>query len=151
MFPQSCAASVRWRLGVAPVTGLPVVKPASLLVLTKELTMTKYALSVFRKGLTSLSVVALFGLAFTGNPATAGQRNKHRNDARTCQRFGAQYGTAAYSDCMIEQQRRRDTKELDTLEKMRLTSQIAKDGQVMAERARRQRCDRDPDRRECRR
>lgn len=113
--------------------------------------MTKYMLTVAKTGLMSMSFITLLGLAFTANPAAAGQRGKLRDDARTCQRFGAQYGTRAYSDCMIEQQRRRDTKELETLEKMRLTSQIAKDGQVMAERARRQRCDRNPDRRECRR
>ncbi len=111
--------------------------------------MTKHVIALAKKSLMSASVIALFGLSFTGNPATAGQRGKLRDDARTCQRFGAQYGTPAYSDCMIEQQRRRDTKELDTLEKMRLTSQIAKDGQIMAERARRQRCNRNPDRREC--
>jgi hypothetical protein len=52
---------------------------------------------------------------------------------------------------MLEQQRRRDFKEQQTLEKMALTSQIAREGQIMAERARRQRCDRNPDRRECRR
>jgi hypothetical protein len=44
-----------------------------------------------------------------------------------------------------------DSGRLSTLEEMALTSQIAKDGQIMAERARRQRCDRNPDRRECRR
>lgn len=99
-----------------------------------------------------MSVAALFGLAIASDPAAAGgQRDKLRDDARTCRSFGAEYGTPAYSNCMIDQQRRRDAKELETLEKMRLTSQIAKDGQIMAERARRQRCDRNPDRRECRR
>ncbi len=109
----------------------------------------KCLLAVTRNRLMLMSVVALFGLAFTGNPAAAGRRDKVREDARTCQSFGAHYGSPTYSNCMIEQQRRRDAKELETLEKMRLTSQIAKDGQVMAERARRQRCDRNPDRREC--
>jgi hypothetical protein len=92
----------------------------------------------------------LLSLAFAGSPAAAKDRHhKLKDDARTCRSFGADYGTPAYSNCMIEQQRRRDAKEFETLEKMRLTSQIAKDGQIMAERARRQRCDRNPDRREC--
>lgn len=52
---------------------------------------------------------------------------------------------------MLEQQRRRDVQQLESLERTRLTMDIAKDAQVMADRARRERCRRDPDRRECRR
>jgi hypothetical protein len=52
---------------------------------------------------------------------------------------------------MLAQQRRRDVKELESLEKTRMTTQIARDAQIMADRARKQRCDRNPDRRECRR
>lgn len=100
--------------------------------------------------LVSAGFITLMGLAFAGQPAAAKDRHeKLRDDARACRSFGAEYGTRAYSDCMIEQQRRRDAKKLETLEQMRLTSEIAKDGQIMAERARRQRCDRNPDRREC--
>ncbi|RXD04765.1 hypothetical protein EQZ23_06270 [Sphingomonas sp. UV9] len=98
----------------------------------------------------SLGLIAVFALAAVTTPVNA-QGSKQRKDARTCKSFGASYGTPAFSNCMMEQQRRRDLKEQDTLEKMALTSQIAKDGQIMAERARRQRCDRNPDRRECRR
>jgi hypothetical protein len=52
---------------------------------------------------------------------------------------------------MLAQQRRRDVKKLEKLERSRLLSEIARDGQIMTERARRDRCRRDPDRRECRR
>lgn len=52
---------------------------------------------------------------------------------------------------MLEQQRRRDEAQLKTLEEMRLTSEIAREGQIMADQARLERCRRDPDRRECRR
>ena len=95
-------------------------------------------------------VIALAAIIFAAGPANAEGR-KQREDARTCASFGARFGTPAYSDCMLEQQRRRDLKQQETLEKMALTSQIAKDGQIMAERARRQRCEKKPDRRECRR
>jgi hypothetical protein len=101
-----------------------------------------------RVALMSLGV-ALAALGVAATPADA-QDRKHREDARTCANYGVRYGTPAYSECMLEQQRRRDFKDRKTLEEMALTSQIAKDGQIMAERARRQRCDRDPDRRECR-
>jgi len=112
--------------------------------------MMQHFLTSTRQRLVFATFATLLSVALAGQPAAAKNRyDRLRDDARTCQSFGAQYGSPAYSDCMIEQQRRRDTKQLETLEQMRLTSQIAKDGQIMAERARRQRCDRNPDRREC--
>lgn len=103
-----------------------------------------------RPSLISMGLIAIIAATAVAGPASA-QGSKQRKDARTCTSFGTSYGTPAFSDCMLDQQRRRDFKERDTLEKMALTSQLAKDGQIMAERARRQRCDRNPDRRECRR
>ena len=97
---------------------------------------------------TSLVALLSLGLVETAAPAKS-SHEKRRDDARTCASFGAQYGSPSYTNCMLDQQRRRDTRELETLEKMRMTSQLAKDGQIMAERARQQRCDRNPDRREC--
>lgn len=101
-----------------------------------------------RVALMSLGVV-FAALNVAATPADA-QGRKHREDARTCASYGVRYGTPAYSECMLEQQRRRDFKDRKTLEEMALTSQIARDGQIMAERAREQRCERDPDRKECR-
>ncbi len=98
----------------------------------------------------SLGIFAIAATVGTASPAAA-QSRKHREDARTCASFGAPYGSPGFSNCMLQQQERRDYKQRKTLEEMALTSQIAKDGQIMAERARRQRCDRNPDRRECRR
>jgi hypothetical protein len=112
--------------------------------------MIDYSMNHGRPARLLLSLLAIFALSATATPASA-KRSKHREDARTCASFGTSYGTPAFSDCMLDQQRRRDLKEQETLEKMALTSQIAKDGQIMAERARRQRCDRNPDRGECRR
>jgi hypothetical protein len=103
-----------------------------------------------RSAVMAIAVVAVAGLGIVESPANA-QSRKHRDDARTCASFGNRYGDPAFSNCMLEQQRRRDFKQQKTLEEMALTSQIAKDGQIMTERARRQRCDRNPDRRECRR
>lgn len=100
----------------------------------------------------SLSLVALLGISLAGCMSTAERRqvNLHE-DSNTCSNFGARYGSPAYSECMIAQQRRRDLKQLEELEKTRLTTEIAQDAQIMADRARKQRCDRDPDRRECKR
>jgi hypothetical protein len=52
---------------------------------------------------------------------------------------------------MLQQQARRDDAQTSSLEQMRLTQEVARNAQDMADRARRDRCRRDPDRRECRR
>jgi hypothetical protein len=92
--------------------------------------------------------IALLGMALSGCVSAEERRYA---DANTCQSFGAPYGSPAYTNCMLEQQRRRDNEELESLERTRLTTEIARDAQIMADRARRERCHRDPDRRECRR
>lgn len=98
----------------------------------------------------SVGVITLLGAGLAGGEASAQRWNaKQREDARTCESFGNRYGTPAFSDCMLAQQHRRDTKQLRSIEESERLSQIARDGQIMAERARRQRCERNPDRREC--
>ena len=105
-----------------------------------------------QRGLPAFGAIALFAAALAACGTTAeGRQLAFEQDARTCSSFGSEYGSRGYSDCMLEQQRRRDTAQLQELEKTRLTSEIARDARVMAERARRDRCARDPDRRECRR
>lgn len=100
----------------------------------------------------AIGLAVMLGLALPTFVSASDRQEKNlRKDAYTCNSFGARYGTPAYNDCMLAQQRRRDVKELESLEKTRLTSEIAREGQIMADRARKQRCDRNPDRRECRR
>jgi hypothetical protein len=106
--------------------------------------------AVMRPALVS---VGLFALAVVGHGESSAQAqsNQQHEDARACGSFGLSYGTRGYTACMQELQRRGNSGRQSELEEMAITSQIAKDGQIMAERARRQRCDRNPDRRECRR
>lgn len=92
--------------------------------------------------------IAMFGIALSGCVSSEDRRYA---DTSTCQSFGAHYGSPAYTNCMLEQQRRRDNRQLESLERTKLTTEIAKDAQIMADRARWERCRRDPDRRECRR
>lgn len=54
----------------------------------------------------------------------------------TCKSFGTAYGSSDYRNCMLEQQRRRDSQHLESLERTRMTMEIARDAQVMADRAR---------------
>ncbi|PSS59726.1 hypothetical protein C6558_36780 [Ensifer sp. NM-2] len=100
----------------------------------------------------SILSMALLGITLSG--CVSGEERQYirsQRDANTCQSFGAPYGSSAYSNCMLEQQRRQDVRQLESLERTRLTMDIARDAQVMADQARRERCMRDPDRRECRR
>ncbi len=100
----------------------------------------------------SLCFVALLGAGLSGCTSAAERRHANlQEDAATCAEFGAQFGSPQYNDCMLAQQRRRDVKHLEALERTRLTSQIARDAQIMAERAQRERCRRNPDRSECKR
>ena len=112
--------------------------------------MLNSCFATVRLALTSIGLLAVAAIGVADSPAHA-QSREQREDARACTSFGLSYGTRGYTACMQELQRRGDSGRLSTLEEMALTSQIAKDGQIMAERARRQRCDRNPDRRECRR
>jgi hypothetical protein len=97
-------------------------------------------------------LVASLAIGLAGCMSGAEQRQVNiEDDANTCATFGARHGSPAYTDCMLAQQRRRDLKRIEELERTRLTSEIARDAQIMADRARRQRCDRDPNRPECRR
>lgn len=98
--------------------------------------------------LLSIGLLGVAAVGIAGSPAHAQDRG-HREDARTCASFGLSYDTRGHRACVQELQRRGYPGQLSDLEKMAITSQIAKDGQIMAERARRQRCDRNPDRREC--
>jgi hypothetical protein len=112
--------------------------------------MIDIRLSSLRPALLAVGLLAIAAGGVIENPAHA-QSRQELEDARTCASFGLSHGTRGYSACVLELQRRGEPKRLSTLEEMALTSQIARDGQIMAERARRQRCDRNPDRRECRR
>lgn len=105
-----------------------------------------------RAALQSMGIFIILGTGLAAGEAWAQQwKGKQREDARTCESFGNRYGTPAFSDCMLAQQHRRDTRQLRSLGESERLSQLAKDGQIMADRARRQRCERNPNRRECRR
>lgn len=88
------------------------------------------------------------GLAGCGTTAEGGHMNL-QEDYRTCSAFGSDPGSRAYSDCMLAQQRRRDTAGLLEAERFRAINEAARDAYATAEIARRARCDRDPNRREC--
>lgn len=112
--------------------------------------MPQRSFATSRRSSIWFGLVALLGVSLSGCMSSAERRHVNlQEDTDTCANFGSGYGSPAYNDCMLAQQRRRDVKQLESLEKARITSELAINGQIMAERARRDRCRRNPDRREC--
>lgn len=66
----------------------------------------------------------------------------HREDSRTCERFGAVRGRE-YTRCMLEQQRRRDDALLNASEQQRNNAEAARNN---VETVRRMRCNREAER-----
>lgn len=131
-----------------------VIKPAPLSnsraeELNKRNNIIDISFVSLRPALMAIGMLGMAGAIITESTAHA-QSREQREDARTCASFGLSYGTRGHGACVQELQRRGESGRLSELEEMALTLQIARDGQIMAERARRQRCDRNPDRRECR-
>jgi len=102
-----------------------------------------------RSSIIKFGAAAILAVGLSACGTTAERPQVTAQDYRTCSDFGADPGSRAYSECMLAQQRRRDTAELDELERSRHINGSARDAYAAAELARRARCDRDPNRREC--
>lgn len=103
-----------------------------------------------RQSVLALGLIVLFGTALSGCMSASEQKRVNLDeDTSTCDSFGARYGSREYSQCMIVQQERRDKKGLESLEQIRIMSEISRNNQKVADSMRKERCDRNPDRREC--
>lgn len=93
-----------------------------------------------RRPALALGFVAVLGaLGACVSPEQKRQANLYQ-DGATCAEFGARQGSPAYTECMLQQQTRRDNKQRNSLEQTALTTQIARDSQEMSRKAQ---CDRD--------
>lgn len=103
--------------------------------------MPRAYLNRFQRPALALGLVAALGAALgaCASPEQRRQANLYQ-DGATCADFGARPGTAAYTECMLTQQTRRDNKQRNSLEQTALTTQIARDSQEMS---RKVQCDRD--------
>ena len=74
---------------------------------------------------TALGLLALT-LALTGCMSPEEQRRANLyQDGNTCANFGSQYGSQSYTQCMLQQQQRRDQEQLLAVETMRATSETS--------------------------
>jgi hypothetical protein len=80
----------------------------------------------------SLGLAVLLSVILAGCATTEEQRraNLHQ-DAGTCSSFGARYGSSEHTQCMLVQQQRRDAESFASLERARISSEIAKNTQDM--------------------
>jgi hypothetical protein len=62
-------------------------------------------------------------------------------DSGTCSSMGARYGSPAHTDCMLQQQQRRDHQSLIFLEQARIHSEMARNAQEMRDDRRRDKRD----------
>jgi hypothetical protein len=58
-------------------------------------------------------------------------------DQDTCSSMGARYGSSTNTQCMLQQQQRRDQKNLIFLEEARIHSELARNAQEMRDRKKR--------------
>lgn len=61
------------------------------------------------------------------------QRANLETDVETCSNFGARYGSRSHTQCMLQQQERRDDEQLLNLERARISSETAKNNLEMLE------------------
>jgi len=91
--------------------------------------------------LLALAAISAAGMAFSASAIDWG-REAHREDSETCRRMGAEHGER-YTDCMLQQQRRRDDALLDASRQQRNNAEAARDN---VETVRRMRCNREAER-----
>ncbi len=83
--------------------------------------LTRRPLSTTWASLLIVLCGAVAGCASSGDR----QQAELQKDSQTCQSFGIRQGTSEYSDCMLAQQRRRDTEKNAALERQRISTEIA--------------------------
>lgn len=81
-------------------------------------------------------MILVGGIGVTSAGCVTTEKVRHANlskDSGTCVDFGTSYGSAAYSKCMLVQQRRRDAEMRNALEQAHLSTEIAKANMEMAD------------------
>lgn len=82
-----------------------------------------------------LGAAGLLALMLAGCVTPAQQNAANvQEDQGTCASMGARYGTQAHTDCMLQQQQRRDQEHMQFLEQARINSEMALNAQKMRDR-----------------
>ena len=98
----------------------------------------RYIAGGYRSALMALAVLLGAGIAGSASAQIDWGKSAHRQDRKTCERFGAVSGKE-HTRCMIEQQRRRDNAPLNAAEQQRNNAEAARNN---VETVRRIRCNR---------
>lgn len=102
--------------------------------------MSRTYLNPGRRPLTMLGLVAVLGMGLAACESPEQRRYANLSeDNSTCASFGAGQGSRDYTDCMLKQQNRRDSEQLNALERQRISTLNSKDSMEMV---RKLECDR---------
>lgn len=91
---------------------------------------------------TALTIGGTVGLALLLTGCMSAQEQQRANlneDAGACADFGAYEGSRAYTQCMLDQQRRRDMEPLINAERARISAETARNNLEMVRRIRKDR------------
>jgi hypothetical protein len=83
---------------------------------------------------TASSIGGAVVLALTLSSCMSAEEQRHANlneDGGTCTDFGAPYGSQSHSQCMLQQQHRRDNEQSMNMERARISSETARNNVEM--------------------
>ena len=90
----------------------------------------------FRFAPSALVMGSAFMIAITLSACVSPEQERYA-DQDTCSAMGARYGSSTNTQCMLQQQQRRDQKNLMFLEEARIHSELARNAQEMRDRKKR--------------
>lgn len=90
----------------------------------------------YRVARSALLMGSAFMIAVTLSACVSPEEERYA-DQDTCSAMGARYGSSTNTQCMLQQQQRRDQKNLMFLEEARIHSELARNAQEMRDRKKR--------------
>lgn len=100
----------------------------------RECTMTKLKKKSSMRAV--LSVIGILSGAMALAACVSSEEQRRANlyeDVGTCSDFGARSGSRSHTECMLQQQERRDNEQLINMEKARISSETARNNLEMLE------------------
>ncbi|SDN36897.1 hypothetical protein [Ensifer sp. YR511] len=86
--------------------------------------MDQFEMKTVTRATLSIGGVIVLALTLTGCMSAEEQRRANLyEDGSTCSDFGTRYGSQGYTQCMLQQQQRRDQEQLLAAERARITSE----------------------------
>ncbi|MDV2983777.1 UNVERIFIED_CONTAM: hypothetical protein Q9R58_05595 [Methylobacteriaceae bacterium AG10] len=96
--------------------------------------MENHATRLSGRTVLSIGVATILALTLAGCMSAEERRQANLYaDTGTCEAYGADYGSCEHAECMLQQQHRRDQRQLMNLEKARIASETARNNMEIIE------------------